>query len=57
MLEDANYFSWLGEDIHLDPLLKDYLASACQAYIYNPPAAEPLGDLRTSLEDNQNNAK
>jgi hypothetical protein len=44
MLEDANYFSRLGEDIHVDPLLKDYLAIARQAYINNPPSAEPLGD-------------
>jgi hypothetical protein len=44
MLEDANYFSRLGEDIHVDPLLKDYLSIARQAYITNPPSAEPLGD-------------
>jgi hypothetical protein len=25
MLEDANYFSRLGKDVHIDPLLKDYL--------------------------------
>jgi hypothetical protein len=44
MLEDANYFSRLGEDINVDPLLKDYLSIARQAYITNPPSAEPLGD-------------
>jgi hypothetical protein len=44
MLEDANYFSRLGEDIHVDPLLKDYLSIARQAYIDNPPSTEPLGD-------------
>ena len=44
MLKDANYFSRLGEDIHVDPLLKDYLAIARQAYVNNPPSAEPLGE-------------
>jgi hypothetical protein len=44
MLEDANYFSRLGADIHVDPLLKDYLSIARQAYVENPPSAEPLGD-------------
>jgi hypothetical protein len=28
MLEDANYFSRLGADIHIDPLLKEYLSIA-----------------------------
>jgi hypothetical protein len=26
MMEDANYFSRLGAEFHIDPLLKDYLA-------------------------------
>jgi hypothetical protein len=34
----------LRDDIHVDPLLKDYLSIACQAYIDNPPSAKPLGD-------------
>jgi hypothetical protein len=37
MLEDANYFSRLGEDTHIDPLLRDYLSFARQLYIKNPP--------------------
>jgi hypothetical protein len=36
MMEDANYFSRLGEDIHIDPLLKDYLSFARQQYVDNP---------------------
>jgi hypothetical protein len=44
MLEDANYFSRLGEDIHIDPLLKDYLGFARQSYVDGPPASHPLDD-------------
>jgi hypothetical protein len=44
MLEDANYFSRLGEDIHIDPLLKDYLGFARQSYVDGPPASNPLDD-------------
>jgi hypothetical protein len=36
MMEDANYFSRLGEDLHIDPLLKDYLSFARQQYVDNP---------------------
>jgi hypothetical protein len=36
MLEDANYFSRLGEDVHIDPLLKDYLSFGRQLYTNNP---------------------
>jgi hypothetical protein len=44
MLEDANYFSRLGEDIHVNPLLKDSLSIAREAYINKPPSTDPLGD-------------
>ena len=44
MLEDANYFSRLGEDIHIDPLLKEYLGFARQSYVESPPASDPLND-------------
>jgi hypothetical protein len=44
MLEDANYFSRLGEDIQFDPLLKDYLSIAREAYLNSPPSIDPLGD-------------
>ena len=44
MLEDANYFSQLGIDIHIDPLLKDYLSFARQAYVSHPPLAGPIND-------------
>jgi hypothetical protein len=37
MLENANYFSRLGEDTHVNPLLHDYLSFACQLYTSNPP--------------------
>jgi hypothetical protein len=36
MLEDANFFSRLGEDTHIDPLLKDYLSFGRQLYVDNP---------------------
>jgi hypothetical protein len=36
MLEDANYFSRLGEDVHIDPLLKDYLSFGRQLYVDHP---------------------
>jgi hypothetical protein len=42
MLEDANYFSRLGADIHIDPLLQDYLSFVRQSYIRYPPSSEPL---------------
>ena len=37
MLEDANYMSYLADDITLDPLLKDYLSFARQMYVNHPP--------------------
>jgi hypothetical protein len=36
MLEDTNFFSRLGEDLHIDPLLKDYLSFRCQLYVDHP---------------------
>jgi hypothetical protein len=36
MMEDANYFSRLGEDLHIDPLLKDYLSFSRQIYTTHP---------------------
>ena len=32
----ASDFSRLGEDLHIDPLLKDYLSFARQQYVDNP---------------------
>eukprot|EP00957_Ditylum_brightwellii_P071944 5467852-Ditylum_brightwellii.AAC.1 len=37
MLEDANFFSRLGEDTHIDPLLKDYMQFARQMYAQHSP--------------------
>jgi hypothetical protein len=59
MLEDADYFSRLGQDIHIDPLLKDYLAFARQAYFDAPPSSDPINDQnmpgcrakRTKMDD------
>ena len=42
MLEDANYFSRLAEDIIIDPILKDYLAFARQSYSKYPPKQREL---------------
>jgi hypothetical protein len=42
MMEDANYFSRLGANIYVDPLLKDYLSFARQSYIENPPSLDPI---------------
>jgi hypothetical protein len=36
MLKDANFFSRLGQDLHIDPLLKDYLSFGRQLYTDNP---------------------
>jgi hypothetical protein len=36
MLEDANYYSRLGKDVHIDPLLKDYLSFGRQLYVDHP---------------------
>jgi hypothetical protein len=38
MLEDANYFSRIGANIHIDPLLKDYLSFARQLYTQHTPS-------------------
>eukprot|EP00957_Ditylum_brightwellii_P157957 12023518-Ditylum_brightwellii.AAC.1 len=37
MLEDANFLSRLGEDTHIDPLLKDYMDFARQIYVQHSP--------------------
>eukprot|EP00957_Ditylum_brightwellii_P104294 7944545-Ditylum_brightwellii.AAC.1 len=37
MLEDTNFFLRLGEDTHIDPLLKDYMQFACQMYVQHLP--------------------
>eukprot|EP00957_Ditylum_brightwellii_P208384 15357126-Ditylum_brightwellii.AAC.1 len=37
MLEDANFFSRLGEDTHIDPLLKDYMQFTCQMHVQHLP--------------------
>lgn len=42
MLEDANYFSRLAANIHIDPLLKDYLTIARQLYSKYKPEDEDL---------------
>jgi hypothetical protein len=36
MMEDANYFSCLGKNIYIDPLIKDCLSFAWQRYVINP---------------------
>jgi hypothetical protein len=36
MLEVANFFSRLGENLHIDPFLKDYLSFGRQLYVNNP---------------------
>jgi hypothetical protein len=59
MLEVADSFSRLGQDIHIDPLLKDYLAFARQAYFDGPPSSDPINDQnmpgrrakRTKMDD------
>jgi hypothetical protein len=38
LMEDDNYFSRLGEDIHTDPLMADYLPFQHQLYDDNAPA-------------------
>eukprot|EP00957_Ditylum_brightwellii_P020735 1563213-Ditylum_brightwellii.AAC.1 len=37
MLEDVNYFSRLGEEVHINPLMKHYLEFARQMYNKNTP--------------------
>eukprot|EP00957_Ditylum_brightwellii_P128358 9789939-Ditylum_brightwellii.AAC.1 len=37
MLEDANLFSRLGKDTHIDPLLRQYMEFACQMYVQHSP--------------------
>jgi hypothetical protein len=46
LLEDANFFSRLGEDLHIDPLLKDYLSFGRQLYVDHP------SDKREINQDN-----
>jgi hypothetical protein len=36
MLEDANFFLQLGKDLHINPLLKDYLSFGHQLYVDHP---------------------
>ena len=38
MLVDADFMSYLNDDVEIDPLMKDYLSFARQSYIENPPA-------------------
>ena len=42
MLEDANYFSRLNEDKHIDPLLKGYLEYARHLYSENMPENDEI---------------
>eukprot|EP00957_Ditylum_brightwellii_P192917 14689062-Ditylum_brightwellii.AAC.1 len=42
MLEDANYLSRLGENVHINPLMKHYLEFVRQMYIKNTP---PTGEV------------
>jgi hypothetical protein len=59
MLEDADYCSRLGQDIHIDLLLKDYLAFARLAYFDGSPSSDPINDQnmpgirakRTKMDD------
>jgi hypothetical protein len=45
MLEDLSCCSiLLGKDIHIDPLLKDYISFTCQAYFDGPPSNDPLNN-------------
>eukprot|EP00957_Ditylum_brightwellii_P162008 12334437-Ditylum_brightwellii.AAC.1 len=37
MLTDADFMSRLGENAHIDPLLKQYLVFARQIYMENTP--------------------
>ena len=41
MMEDANYFSRLRQDTHVDPLLNNYLSFARQLYESNRPVQAP----------------
>jgi hypothetical protein len=47
LMEDANYFSRLGEDIHSDPLMTDYLSFQRQLYDDNAPAKGEVNDQNT----------
>jgi hypothetical protein len=47
LMEDANYFSRLGEDIHSDPLMTDYLSFQRQLYDDNSPAKGEVNDQNT----------
>ena len=44
MLEDANYFSRLSANIHIDPLLKQYLYTAHQNAVDHPSSPDALCD-------------
>eukprot|EP00978_Attheya_sp_CCMP212_P039660 scaffold208320_cov39-Attheya_sp.AAC.1 len=44
MLADGDFMSRLGNDLRINPLLKDCLSFARQSYIDNPPAAGELSD-------------
>jgi hypothetical protein len=51
MMEDANFFSRLGEYyVHLDPILKDYLAFAHQLLYSNSPpsSSDPINEQKYS---------
>ena len=37
MLADADFMSYLSDDLRIDPLLKDYLSFARQQYKKYPP--------------------
>jgi hypothetical protein len=42
MLADADHFSRLGADIHIDPLLVDYISFIGQLHITSPPLYGPI---------------
>jgi hypothetical protein len=41
-IADADYFSHLGADIHIDPLLVDYISFIRQLYITSQPLSGPI---------------
>jgi hypothetical protein len=47
LMENTNYFSRLGEDIHSDPLMTDYLSFQRQLYDDNSPAKGEVNDQNT----------
>jgi hypothetical protein len=46
-MEDADYFSRMGEDIHSNPLMTDYLSFQRQLYDDNAPAKGEVNDQNT----------